>query len=223
MSANQVAIDPRVAGLLREAAWWRLLGRLFECPGPDWRRDIAALAREVDDDALRAAAVSALEGATEGQYHSVFGPGGPAPPREASYHDTLELGSLMSELAGYYDAFDYHPSTGEAPDHVAVEIGFVAYLRLKEAYAVATGELDHAGTTAQAAERFRVDHLAMLASPLAAVLAGSDLAAANLDYLVKTSALVAARAGARPRRTLLPVLRNDVADEGGSEFPCCDQ
>ena len=207
-----------VHDLLREAAWWRLLGRLFECPGTEWRRDVEALAREVDDDALREAAESALGGATEGQYHSVFGPGGPAPPREVSYHDTLELGSLMSELAGYYDAFHYHPSTSEAPDHVPVEIGFIAYLRLKEAYAVAAGEGEHAATTAHAAERFRVDHLAMLAAPLAAVLANSDL-----DYLVQVSALLAARAGDRPRRALLPVLRNGAEDDRGSDFPCCDE
>ena len=217
MNANQVDIDPRVHGLLREAAWWRLLGRLFECPGPEWRHDVAALAREVDDDALREAAASALDGATEGQYHSVFGPGGPAPPREVSYHDTLELGSLMSKLAGYFDAFQYHPSTSEAPDHVAVEIGFIAYLRLKEAYAVAAGQHEHAATTAQAAEQFRVDHLAMLAAPLAAVLADSDL-----DYLAGASALLVSRAGDRPRRTLLPVLQDGVEDDGGSDFPCCD-
>ena len=217
MNPALVDVDPRVMGLLREAAWWRLLGRLFECPGPAWRQDIAALAREVDDEALRAAAESALDGATEGQYHSVFGPGGPAPPREVSYHDTLELGSLMSELARYYDAFGYRPLTHEPPDHVAVEAGFLAYLRLKEAYAVAAGESEHAATTAQAMERFRCEHVAMLGSPLAATLADSDV-----DYLVKASALLAARAGDRPRRTLLPVLRTDVEDSG-SEFPCCDE
>ena len=207
-----------VHDLLREAAWWRLLGRLFECPGTEWRHDVAALVREVDDDALREAAESALDRATEGQYHSVFGPGGPAPPREVSYHDRLELGSLMSELAAYHDAFEYHPSTNEAPDHVAVEVGFIAYLRLKEAYAVAAEEREHAATTAQAAEQFRVDHLAMLAAPLAAVLADSDL-----DYLVRASALLASRAGDRPRRTLLPVLQNGVDDDGGSDIRCCDE
>lgn len=202
--------------LLRDAAWWRLLGRLFECPDDEWRRDIAMLAAEVDDAALRAAAEAALVTATEGQYHSVFGPGGPAPPREVSYHDTLELGSLMSELAGYYDGFGYHPTTREAPDHVAVEAGFLAYLRFKEAYAVASGDAEHTATTAHAAERFRVDHLAMYAVPLAAVLADSEI-----DYLVQAGGLLASRAGDPPRRTRLPVIQSTV-DNGGSEFPCCD-
>jgi nitrate reductase assembly molybdenum cofactor insertion protein NarJ len=206
----------RVQDLLREAACWRLLGRLFDCPGEAWRRDVATLAGEVDDAGLRAAAGTALETATEGLYHSVFGPGGPAPPREASYHDTLELGSLMSELAGYYAAFGYHPVTSEAPDHVSVEAGFVAYLRFKEAYALTAGDAEHAVTTAEAAERFRRDHLAMFAAPLAAVLADSEI-----DYLVQASGLLAARVGDPPPRTRLRVFQEPVEDSG-SEFPCCD-
>ena len=216
MSPSQVHVDPRVQELLRDAARWRLLGRLFECPNERWQRDIATLACEVDDAELRAAAKAALVTATEGQYHSVFGPGGPAPPREVSYHDTLELGSLMSELAGYYDAFGYYPATSEPPDHVAVEVDFVAYLRFKEAYAVAAGNAEHAAMTAQAAERFRADHLTMLAAPLAAVLADSDI-----DYLVQASGLLAGCVGDRPSRTRLPVFQEPV-DESGSEFPCCD-
>jgi len=206
----------RMNELLHEAARWRLLGRLFECPTEAWRRDLATLAREVDDEALRRAAEAAVVTATEGQYHSVFGPGGPAPPREASYHDTLELGSLMSALAAYYDAFGYRPVTIEAPDHVAVEAGFLAYLRFKEAYAVANGDAEHATTTAQAAQQFRADHLAMIAAPLATVLADSEI-----DYLVQASELLASRAGDPPRRTRLPVIQAPV-DDAGSEFPCCD-
>jgi nitrate reductase assembly molybdenum cofactor insertion protein NarJ len=203
--------------LLRESARWRLLGRLFECPGDDWRRDVASLAAEVDDDGLREAARMAIATATEGQYHSVFGPGGPAPPREASYHESLELGSLMSTLAGYYDAFGYHPATLEAPDHVAVEAGFIAYLRFKEAYARAAGDEEHASLTADAAERYLADHLAAIAAPLAAVLADSEIA-----YLAAASELLAARAGQPPARTRLRVIQHAAPDEDDGEFPCCD-
>lgn len=216
MKPLDVRMDSRVHDLLRDAVRWRLLGLLFECPGEEWRRDVATLAGEVDDAGLRAAADAALVGATEGQYHSVFGPGGPAPPREVSYHDTLELGSLMSELAGYYAAFGYHPATNEAPDHVSVEVGFMAYLRFKEAYALTAGDAAYGATTVQAAERFRTDHLAMFAAPLAAVLADSEI-----DYLVQASGLLAARVGDRPPRTRLPVFQEPV-DDNGSEFPCCE-
>ena len=207
--------NARVPDLLRDAARWRLLGRLFECPSEQWRRDIATLAAEIDDAELDAAAEAASVTATEGLYHSVFGPGGPAPPREVSYHDSIELGSLMSELAGYYGAFGYRPTTNEAPDHVSVEAGFLSYLHFKEAFAEAAGEAEHAATAAQAADRFRADHLAVLASPLAVVLADS-----GIDYLVEASRLLAARAGDPPRRALLPMIQPPVDD--GSEFPCCD-
>jgi nitrate reductase assembly molybdenum cofactor insertion protein NarJ len=192
----------RVRDLLREAARWRLLGRLFECPSDDWRRDLAVLAREVEDADLRRAAEAAFDGAAEGRYHSVFGPGGPAPPREASYHDTLELGSLMSELTMSYTAFGYRASIHEPPDHVAVELGFLSYLRLKEAYALFGGESEHAAVAAEAAERFRADHLAMLAAPLAAVLAES-----RIDYLVRASAVLESRVGPRPERARLRVIQ----------------
>jgi nitrate reductase assembly molybdenum cofactor insertion protein NarJ len=210
-------VDPQVLGLLREAARWRLLGRLFECPTPAWRHDVARLAREVDDSDLVAAAGAALVTATEGQYHSVFGPGGPAPPREVSYHDTIELGSLMSKLTGCYAAFGYHPPAGEPPDHVAVEADFLAYLHLKEAYAVASGDADHAAVTAQAAARFRRDHLAVLAGPLASALAQSDI-----PYLIRASAMLTARAGQPPARTRLPVMQ-PLDEDAGSEITCCDE
>jgi nitrate reductase assembly molybdenum cofactor insertion protein NarJ len=210
-------IDPRVRDLLRDAVRWRLLGRLFECPGDAWRRDLSTLAAEVDDPELRAAAEAAIAGATEGQYHSVFGPGGPASPREVSCHETVELGSLMSELTGYYHAFGYAPTTAEAPDHVAVEVGFVAYLRLKAAYALVSGDTAHATTAADAAGRFTSDHLAILAAALVSSLADSDI-----DYLVRASTHLQARAGRPPARRRLPVIQDPVDDEGDGEFACGD-
>jgi len=32
-----------------------------------------------------------------------------APPREATYHETVQLGYLMSELQAYYNAFAFRP------------------------------------------------------------------------------------------------------------------
>jgi nitrate reductase assembly molybdenum cofactor insertion protein NarJ len=217
MNMDARALDPRVRSLLHDAARWMLLGRLFECPGERWR-DLAAMAAEVGDADLASAVHAARDEATEGGYHSVFGPGGPAPPREASYCESIELGSLMSELAAYYDAFGYHPVAREAPDHVAVEVGFLAYLRLKEAHALAVGDADRAGITAETAERFRAAHLAVLATPLAALLAESEI-----GYLAQASAQLAARVGPPPRRTFLPVIPHGDADADGSEFPCAER
>jgi nitrate reductase assembly molybdenum cofactor insertion protein NarJ len=211
---SAIAIDQRLNDLLREAAAWRLLSRMFECPDETWQADIDTLARELGDSDLLEAVGLAASVATEGQYHSTFGVGGPAPPREASYHETLELGSLMSEVAVYYQVFGYRPQLAEAPDHVAVEAGFVAYLKFKEAYALARGEPEHAEAAALAAKRFIADHLAMLATPLADILASS-----HLDYLARASRALAARVGPRPATMRLPMLQT-TSDDDESGFEC---
>lgn len=216
MTDRPERIDPRIRERLRDSAEWRLLGRLFECPSPAWQADLEALAEEIGPgDVCETAAAARVEG-SEGLYHSVFGPGGPAPPREVSYHDTLELGTLMSALTSDYDAFGYRPATVETPDHVAVEVGFIAYLRLKEAYALATGEDERAAMTRRVADRFVADHLRVMAEPLATLLAGSGVL-----YLAKASALLLARAGPRPKGPLLPVVQIDPRDEeDGEGFSC---
>lgn len=160
--------------LLRQAAEWRLLSLLFECPSPAWRRDLEAIAPEIASAELRQAAASALTEATEGRYHSTFGPGGPAPAREASYRNTLQLGHLLAELEAYYQAFGFQPARKEPPDHVAMESAFVGYLRLKQAYALACGDSERAQLTEEAATRFLSEHLATFAAPLATALQSSD-------------------------------------------------
>lgn len=214
MSIAPVHVAEGTASLLRNAAAWRLLGRLFECPDEPWRLEIASLARELPSDDLRAVVESIDAAATAGQYYSVFGPGGPAPPREASYHDSLELGSLMSELAGYYAAFAYVPHSTETPDHVAIEVGFVAYLKLKEAYARVQGDDQHADIAASAAAQFMSDHLSRIAAPLATLLADS-----HLRYLAKASRLLAERVGPRPPSMRLPML-SSTADDDTGELEC---
>ena len=212
-------MDPRTHALLRQAAEWRLIGLLFECPAATWRDDIVALARDVDDPLLASAVAHALEEASEGLYHSTFGPGGPAPPREVSYVTAIQLGSLLSELATFYDAFAYKPVTREALDHVSVEAGFIGYLRLKQAYAVTRGDEEQAAVTAEAAATFTGEHLAMLAEPLAATLGAS-----GLDYLAEAARALATRVGpphsavAPHRGRLLPVIQPLPDDE--DEIAC---
>jgi len=167
--------DARIVDLLREAAEWRLLGLLLECPSEDWRAQVARLAAEVADANLKAAADAAVREAGEGLYHAVFGPGGRVSPREASYHAGRLPGPLLAELAAFYEAFAYRPSTVDPPDHVAVEVGFLGYLRLKEAYALARGEAVHAETAGRAAGAFLNEHLAGLARPFAESLPSSGI------------------------------------------------
>jgi nitrate reductase assembly molybdenum cofactor insertion protein NarJ len=187
------AIDSRMRELLSEAAEWRLLSLLFDCPSPSWSVHMEQLSKEVSDPQLRKCASLALEQASEGLYHSTFGPGGPAPPREVSYSNTLQFGSLMSELESYYGAFGYHPPAREAPDHIAIETGFLAFLKMKEAFAHASGDDEHAAVTAEAADRFVADHLSRLARPLA-----ERLALSGLVFLVEAARALCNRVGPVP-------------------------
>ncbi len=184
--------DADTRQLLQDAAQWRLLGLLFECPNEDWRRNVAALAEEAADPLLQSAARHALEEASEGLYHSIFGPGGPAAPREVSYSDSLQLGRLMYEVTACYRAFGFKPVTVEAPDHVSVEAGFLAYLRMKEAYARARSNPEQAAVAMEAARTFILEHLSLIAEPLAASLEGLGLA-----YLKEAGRALVARVSAR--------------------------
>jgi nitrate reductase assembly molybdenum cofactor insertion protein NarJ len=213
-------IDPRTRELLAEAAGWRLLSLLFDCPGKAWREQVGKLAEEVNDPELRSCARLALEQATEEFHHSTFGPGGPAAPREVSYCDMLQLGYLISELEAYYGAFAYHPVTGEAPDHISVESGFLSFLQMKQAFAHASGNLKHAAVTAEAAGRFVGEHLSRIARPLAEQLVHS-----GLQYLAEAARALCKRVGAVPHRVpsaagdLSVVHEESVFSKNGDSLP----
>lgn len=171
---NRAAIsDTALRELFRQAATWRLLGLLFERPGPLWRRDVERVVGEIDDPELTAAAAAAQRQATAGGFDSTFAPCGPAPVREVACRTELELGSLMAELDACYEAFGYRPASEEPPDHISVEAGFLGYLFLKQAYAVLNDEPEKAALAAEAARCFARDHLEPLAAALTAALLGS--------------------------------------------------
>lgn len=206
-------LNERELRLAKEAAEWRLISLLFECPDSKWREQVTTLMNEVADAELQSAAHDALEEAGEGLFHYAFGPGGPAPAREATYHQTVQLGYLMAELQAYYNAFAFQPVTAEAPDHVSVETGFIAYLKMKEAYALACQDEERAATAAGSAQRFIDDHLTNLAQPLAEHLEDS-----GISYLAKASAALLRRVG--PQKvapSLLPILQEEPQESG---FAC---
>lgn len=206
--ATKTVLNERELKLAQDAAEWRLLSLLFECPTPEWRVQITALMDEVADTELQSAAQEALEEASEGLFHHTFGPGGPAPPREATYHQTVQLGYLMSELQAYYNAFAFHPVTAEPPDHVAVETGFIAYLKIKEAYALARRDEEQAATASESARRFLEEHLANIAQPLAEHLEGS-----GIPYLAKAGAALLRRVGLPPAAASpFPILQEELQD-----------
>lgn len=203
--------------LLNEAAEWRLLSLLFDCPKRDWFRQVSLLGEQVSDKQLAKAARAAQDEATEGLFHSVFGPGGPAPGREVSYRSWVEPGQLLSELSSYYDAFGYKTSTEEVPDHIAVETGFMGYLCLKELYARECGDTENAEVTADAARSFVDDHLSKYAEKLDSLLSDS-----GIEYLECAGKSLFERVGpdkdkSKLREAALPVL---AEDEDETMFEC---
>jgi hypothetical protein len=159
------ASTARVSEGIARAARWRLLGLLLERPRPGWREELARLAAEIDDPALRTVVAVARE-ASEGEYLALLGPGAPLSPREASVLGLGDPGWMLAEIACFYEAFAYVPRAEDPPDHVAVEAGFVGYLELKEAVAWASGDADAARTVAAARTSFVAGHLAPLVRAL---------------------------------------------------------
>lgn len=167
--------DPRVVEHLRRAARWRLLAISFECPRQGWQEQLDGLAAECGAGDLQELARRAREEATAELYHTTFGPGGPAAPREVSYVGSILPGPLLADLQAFYDAFAYRPTIAEPPDHVAVELGFLSYLHLKAAYAIARDDDEEAAVAVEAAKRFTETHLANILAPLARIVEASGI------------------------------------------------
>lgn len=172
---------------LIEAARWRLLALLLERPRPGWAGEVRSIAAEVSDVLLRSLADEAAD-ATEGEYLRVLGPGGRVAAREVGHAGMRDPGWVLAELARYYDAFGYAPRCEDPLDHIAVEVGFVAYLHLKEALARASGDDEGVRVTCQAREAFVREHLATFAVSLARRLAAGDG-----GHLVDAAGFLAAR------------------------------
>jgi len=200
--------------LLRESAEWRLISLFFDCPTPEWFELVDALGKQVADKRLKKAARLAQKQASEGLFHSIFGPGGPAPGREVSYRSWVQPGYLLSELSSFYDAFSFKPVTNEVPDHISVETGFIAYLKMKELFAMEGGDTESSEITAEASEKFIADHLSKYSEKLSKLLAAS-----GIDYLELAGGSLFDRVGPdkdKSKQIYLPVL--DEMEE--SEFGC---
>lgn len=170
---------------LRQAARLRLLALAFECPYSGWQEQLDSLAEEIGEAELHRLVEQAREEGSPELYHTTFGPGGPAAPREVSYVATMLPGQLMADLQAFYDAFAYRPAIDEPPDHVAVELGFLSYLQLKTAYAASRGDEQQAVVAADATQQFIESHLSHFIGPLTRVFEAS-----GIGYLATAAALL---------------------------------
>jgi nitrate reductase assembly molybdenum cofactor insertion protein NarJ len=203
-----------VQRLLTEAVEWRLLGLIFEYPTDAWRSQVTELLADLHQEDLRQLAESALAASTEGMHLALFGPAGSVPVREVTYQGGVQFGYLMAELSAYYDAFGYCPSAGEAEDHLAVELGFMAYLKMKRALALAKDEIENASVAAAAADAFLRDHLRAMAEPVAA-----KLEAFAPDYMVLAGRQVLQLSGPAPRSNY-PLGVPFSEDDDSAEMRC---
>jgi TorA maturation chaperone TorD len=142
------------------AACFRFGALLFRPPAGDWRGELRALALELPSWAAETPVPESAgdEAAGESLFHRVIGPGG-VPACESSY-DRSALGArgpLLAGIAGSYRAFAFEPALDppEVPDHLSVELDFLAYLALKVAFA----EYSARGAEREVAERAFADFL----------------------------------------------------------------
>jgi nitrate reductase assembly molybdenum cofactor insertion protein NarJ len=156
---------PNISHLLCKATTWRLLGLLWERPRPHWCEEIRQIASEIKQP-LFSRITEIAQQTSEGTYLAIFGPGGQITPRQVSYCGIQDPGRNISELLAFYQAFLFTPSTEDPPDHIAVEVSFISYLLLKEAYALAQNANDDVQITRQARKSFVSLHLLPFVSSL---------------------------------------------------------
>jgi len=206
------AFDETTRSLIEEAAEWRMIELLFRCPSGEWKEQLADLSTQIRDEDLLSAVHHAVHDASEGVFHSIFGPGGPAPAREASYQNTVQLGQVLSEIRAFYKAFAFNPDSEEALDHISVEASFIGFLCLKEAFAISAGSAEDAEIARTAKSDFIKQHMACVAEPLSKALDESGEA-----YLECAGRALLRRVGSRPSQ-LFDILDNSSLDD--SVFEC---
>lgn len=211
--ASAAALPPEVRGLLAQAAEYRLLGLLFEYPSDAWRAQVGALLPDLGDEALRSLGAAALEYSTPGLHTALFGPAGTVPVREVKWQGGVQFGYLMAEIAAFYQAFAYTPSAEEAGDHLAIQLGFISYLRLKQALALAEGQTEQAQLAAEAAAEFLKNHIAVSAEPVLRLLENF-----GPDYLVDAGRRILELAGPSPRSGYPLAIADELEED--AEMAC---
>ena len=164
---------------LERAACWRCASTLFRLPTADGLAELRVLLPMLPDEARDAVAglLAVNLDTWEHEFHRVLGPGG-LPACESSF-DRAALagrGPLLAAIGGFYQAFAYEPHAREreVPDHIAVELDFLAYLAFKSAFAVDAQMKEELEVTTEAYDAFLRDHLGFWIEPFLESLLATD-------------------------------------------------
>lgn len=162
------------------------------------------------------------------EYVHVFGLIGAkeCPPYETEYHATSEpffRAQQMADVGGFYRAFGLDTSSRlpERPDHLALELEFMAFLLAKRRWA---RDSEQVAVCADAEADFFRDHLAWWVSSLAAGmrrLAGTGFYAAVGQALGAFLPLERARFGVAPPRMPLQTTSVEERPEQAEECAGC--
>ncbi len=158
------AAEQEVLTWLHRASTWRFFSLYFRLPTEESEAELAALAPEVSAE-LRELAEMRQQltlAEREQEFHRVLGAGG-IPACASSYDDNALAGRgpMLADIAGFYQAFAYRPEKlpAEVPDHLAVELDFLAFLAMKVAFALHESHEDNAAIAQQAYEKFLTEHV----------------------------------------------------------------
>jgi TorA maturation chaperone TorD len=168
------ALDPSAQDLALAAADL-LDDRADDAPTPDPASVESEITRLVEE-------LRAPMDVCRSDYDRIFGLVTPkeCPPYETEYYPTQETfarSQEMADVAGFYHAFGIEPaqSSPERPDHLSLELEFMAFLLMKRREALANADIDpdaaeHADICDQVQRDFFRDHLAWWTPTFAAGL-----------------------------------------------------
>jgi TorA maturation chaperone TorD len=159
-----VASESEVFTWLQRASAWRYFSLYFRLPTEQTEAELADLAREAPAELHELAEIrrQCTRAEWEQEFHRVLGAGG-IPACASSYDDNALAGRgpMLADIAGFYQAFAYRPEPppAEVPDHIAVELDFLAFLAVKIAFALHESQEERALVARQASEKFLAEHV----------------------------------------------------------------
>lgn len=154
--------------LLESAANWKFFSLLLQYPNAEVIKKAKSLSQEIlpslQPDAQEL--INLFSSYQEAVYHILLGSAGTVSPYESDYQISgqegiHDKGAVLGDIAAFYKAFGYDFSIEmkEAPDHAAIELAFLSYLKLRQAYSLNQGKEEIYQLCCDAEKKFLSEHL----------------------------------------------------------------